>query len=205
MKQYCRWVRYRPYLPESEEIGKGPEFWRCILSWVLPPSKGPCLRLMIDLEGPLSWFGTFAYRGSLHRRKSAAWHRFDMVWLFCSPIPVGGGGILLVQMVSTCRRGLRGGSDIWSGLFIPDPDPDFLPIPDPGSRCQKRHRMPDPQHWQEVGLTSDVNLMTLTSRFWPTLWHLSSACNTTKKVDRATVNARKSTCKSRVLEMDQKP
>ncbi len=25
----------------------------------------------------------------------------------------------------------------WSGLFIPDPDPDFLPIPDPGSRGKK--------------------------------------------------------------------
>jgi hypothetical protein len=45
-------------------------------------------------------------------------------------------------------------SEIWSGLFIPDPDPDFLPIPDPGSRGQKgtgsrvqgskRHRIPDP-------------------------------------------------------------
>jgi hypothetical protein len=23
-------------------------------------------------------------------------------------------------------------SEIWSGLFIPDPDLDFLPIPDPG-------------------------------------------------------------------------
>jgi hypothetical protein len=31
---------------------------------------------------------------------------------------------------------------------IPDPDPDFLPIPDPGSLIQgsKRHRIPDPQH-----------------------------------------------------------
>jgi hypothetical protein len=28
-------------------------------------------------------------------------------------------------------------SEIWSWLFIPDPDPDFLPIPDPGSRGQK--------------------------------------------------------------------
>ncbi len=39
---------------------------------------------------------------------------------------------------------------IWSGLFIPDPDPDFLPIPDPKLRIQgsKRHRIsdPDPQH-----------------------------------------------------------
>jgi hypothetical protein len=28
-------------------------------------------------------------------------------------------------------------SEIWSGLFIPDPDPDFLAIPDTGSRGQK--------------------------------------------------------------------
>jgi hypothetical protein len=28
-------------------------------------------------------------------------------------------------------------SEILSGLFIPDPDPGFLPIPDPGSRGQK--------------------------------------------------------------------
>ncbi len=28
-------------------------------------------------------------------------------------------------------------SEIWSWLFIPDPDPDFLSIPDPGSRGQK--------------------------------------------------------------------
>jgi hypothetical protein len=36
-------------------------------------------------------------------------------------------------------------------LFIPDPDPDFLPIPDPGSRGQKgtgsRIPYPDLQHW----------------------------------------------------------
>ncbi len=35
---------------------------------------------------------------------------------------------------------------IWSGLFIPDPDPNFLPIPVPRSRIQgsERHRIPDP-------------------------------------------------------------
>jgi hypothetical protein len=27
--------------------------------------------------------------------------------------------------------------EIWSGMFIPDPDLDLLPIPDPGSRGQK--------------------------------------------------------------------
>ncbi len=37
---------------------------------------------------------------------------------------------------------------IWSGMFIPDPDADYLPIPDPGSRGQKGtgSRIPDPQH-----------------------------------------------------------
>jgi hypothetical protein len=43
--------------------------------------------------------------------------------------------------------------EIWSGMFIrdvhpgsrtPDPDLDFLPIKDPGSGGQKRHRIPDP-------------------------------------------------------------
>jgi hypothetical protein len=40
-------------------------------------------------------------------------------------------------------------SEIWSGLFIPDPDPRililmFYPSQDPGSRGQKGHRIPDP-------------------------------------------------------------
>jgi hypothetical protein len=37
-------------------------------------------------------------------------------------------------------------SEIWFGLCIPDPVPDFLPILDPRSRIQgsKRHRIPDP-------------------------------------------------------------
>ncbi len=42
--------------------------------------------------------------------------------------------------------------EIWSGLFIPDPDPYFLPIPDPGSRGQKGTGfwIPDPHHWYHV-------------------------------------------------------
>ncbi len=39
-----------------------------------------------------------------YRRKSAAWHKFDMVWLYRSPIPMGRRGILLVQLISTCLR-----------------------------------------------------------------------------------------------------
>ncbi len=44
--------------------------------------------------------------------------------------------------------------EILSRLFIPDPDPDLLPIPDPGSRGLKGARswIPDldPQHWLEA-------------------------------------------------------
>ncbi len=55
--------------------------------------------------------------------------------------------------------------EIWSGLFIPDrdrirdPDPDFLPIPDPGSTGLKGPGVPDPdpQHWF---------LVMLTERWW---------------------------------------
>jgi hypothetical protein len=43
-------------------------------------------------RGPPSYFITFVYRGSLHRRKSAACPKFDMVWLYRSPIPVGRRG-----------------------------------------------------------------------------------------------------------------
>jgi hypothetical protein len=34
-------------------------------------------------------------------------------------------------------------SDIWYVLFIPDPDPEFLPIPNPWVKLA----IPDPQHW----------------------------------------------------------
>jgi hypothetical protein len=38
-------------------------------------------------------------------------------------------------------------SEIGYGLFIPDPDPDFLPIPDPGVKKWHRIPDPDPQHF----------------------------------------------------------
>ncbi len=59
-----------------------------------------------------------------------------------------------------------------SRIQIPDPDTDFLPIPDPGSRGKKgrhriqgskRHRIPDPQH-----CCSQFNYFTLLfSVIWP--------------------------------------
>jgi hypothetical protein len=45
-------------------------------------------------------------------------------------------------------------SEIWSGLFIPDPDPGFLPIPDPGVKKapdpESRTPDPDTQHCKDV-------------------------------------------------------
>ncbi len=40
-------------------------------------------------------------------------------------------------------------SEIWSGMFIPDPDLDFLPIPDLGGQKDTESRIPDPdpQHY----------------------------------------------------------
>ncbi len=42
-------------------------------------------------------------------------------------------------------------SEIWFRLFMPDPDPGFLPISDSGSRIPdlgvKKAPDPDPQHW----------------------------------------------------------
>jgi hypothetical protein len=46
------------------------------------------------------WFSTFVNRGSLHRRKSAACPKVDMVWLHRSSIPMGRRGNFLVQMIS---------------------------------------------------------------------------------------------------------
>jgi hypothetical protein len=46
--------------------------------------------------------------------------------------------------------------EILSGLFIPDLDPGFLPIPYPGV---KRHRIPDPQHCEEGSLSGGYCLV----------------------------------------------
>ncbi len=66
----------------------------------------PDLRVMIDLEGPLSNFSTFAYRGSSHRRKSTAWHLIYMVWLYRSLSQWVGRGILLDPLPLPLRRQL---------------------------------------------------------------------------------------------------
>jgi hypothetical protein len=69
---------------------------------------------MIDIEGPLSWFSPFANRGS----SQSAQHKFDKVWPHRLPIPVGGGGgIVLVQMISTGLRYAKGGGGRASTLW----------------------------------------------------------------------------------------
>ncbi len=65
-------------------------------SWGFPqvPYSGPGL-CQTTVEGPLSYFSNFAYRRSSHRRKSAACHLIDIVWLYCISLayPSGGRGI----------------------------------------------------------------------------------------------------------------
>ncbi len=115
---------------------------------VLPQSNG---------KVPLSYFSTFVYRESSHRRKSAACTKFDMVWLHRSPIPAGRrGGNFLVHTISICLRYTerKGEGNRHPVVFtilvhsVADPDPGsgigaFLTpgsgirnrfIPDPGSR-----------------------------------------------------------------------
>jgi hypothetical protein len=77
------------------------------------PWTGASHRVMNLLEVPLNWFSTFVFRRELtYRRKSATWHKFGMVWLYPSPIPMGKRKILLVQMITTCLRSAyrKGGS-----------------------------------------------------------------------------------------------
>ncbi len=63
--------------------------------------------------------------------------------LICS-IPDPGSASKILSILT--QKMVSSRSKIWSGFFISDPDPDFIPIPDPGSRGSKRHRIPDPQH-----------------------------------------------------------
>jgi hypothetical protein len=55
--------------------------------------------------------------------KGAVSHIIDMVWLYSAPVPVGNrGGILLVQMNTTClhapRGRGRGVSTLWTVVHV---------------------------------------------------------------------------------------
>ncbi len=82
---------------------------------------------MIEIEGPLSKVQLFfAYRGSSHRRKSVAWHKFDLAWLYRSPIPVGRRGYF-IKWFQPAFAVLRGGgsapcvTNILQALIDPTP------------------------------------------------------------------------------------
>jgi hypothetical protein len=72
--------------------------------------------------------------------------------------------ILTQKMVSVL-------SELWSGMFIPDPDPYFYPsrIPDPGVK-----KAPDPQNFlwsdsdisESVKITADFNVLLLKNGPW---------------------------------------
>jgi hypothetical protein len=83
-------------------------------------NMGRVLRVIIDLRGPteLVKFSTFAYRGSSHRLKSNMLD-INLIWFgyIVRLSQWGEGNILLVQIISSCRRVLRGGvSTLWRGL-----------------------------------------------------------------------------------------
>ncbi len=73
--------------------------------------------------------GIIVYRGSSHRRKSAAWHKFDNGLAISLAYPSGEEEVILL-------------------VHIPDPDLDLFIRP--GSRDKKgtgsRVQIPDPQH-----------------------------------------------------------
>ncbi len=51
--------------------------------------------------------------------QGAAWHKFDLVWVYRSPFTVGRRGYtVLVQIISTCLRLQErgGGSTLWSSV-----------------------------------------------------------------------------------------
>ncbi len=79
----------------------GESSWKVALWW-----------LPVHMLYPQSTELTFVYRGSSHRCKSAACPKFNMVWLYCSPIPVGRREVNFRSNYFTClpsRRGGRGG------------------------------------------------------------------------------------------------
>ncbi len=91
---------------------------------------------MIDNRGPTKFssaFHLYSHRGS--SRKVAARLLIDMVWLYRSPIPVGRGGrgILLVQIISTCRRGAYrgegGGGSAPCDLYLCESRGTFYSVP----------------------------------------------------------------------------
>jgi hypothetical protein len=51
------------------------------------------------------------------------------------PDPVSGSASKKLSILT--QKTVSKLAEIWSRLFIPDPDPDFLPIPDPESRGEK--------------------------------------------------------------------
>ncbi len=68
-------------------------------------NTGYCLEAMPDNRGvPLSYFSTFAERESIGARALLDINLYDLAISLAYP-SVEEGGILLIQMISTCRRG----------------------------------------------------------------------------------------------------
>ncbi len=60
LSKICYWIRNNIYQPRINDWYRGMDHW-------ISSAPSP--------------------KGSSHRRKSAAWHKFDIVWLYCSIYP----------------------------------------------------------------------------------------------------------------------
>ncbi len=74
---------------------------------------------------PPSEFSTFVYRGSSHRRKSAACPKFDMVWLYRSPLPVGRRGVIspfkwFLPALLHVKKERGSACPLWGGAYLDD-------------------------------------------------------------------------------------
>ncbi len=93
-------------------------------------------------RGPTELVQHFAYRGSLHRRKGATRHIFNMVWLYRSPISVMRRGVIF-YFFTVFRIRIRIRIRIHRiRMFVGLPDPDPYPLvrcmdPDPSISKQK--------------------------------------------------------------------
>jgi hypothetical protein len=73
---------------------------------------------LTTVKGPLSYFNSFFYKGISQLGKSAACPKFDLVWIYRLPIPLGRRGVicsfkLFLPAFATLRGRGRGVGTLW--------------------------------------------------------------------------------------------
>ena len=107
--QYSKVDMIRRRLKQKLDLTKAAD--QCGVYFVWHPQNKR--RLPLRFGGQTELVQHFAYRGNLQRRKGAASHIIDMVWLYHLLIPEGRRGVFyLYKIISTFFRGVyrgRGG------------------------------------------------------------------------------------------------